>query len=426
MSRHLLFCFVSLFAFAAAAAETPNTVERLDFDAAVAQALSRNPTVAVALADVRRAEAIVTQTRASSLPTLSGNAAFTRLDADRVSGGVVILPQSQLAASLTVTVPLLSTKTWADWAHARDNAEVARLSVAEVRRQLAISVARVFLALIAQHRAVEVNDRARVAARSHLDYAHARWIGGYGNRLDEVRAGEELATDEAQLETALAQLARLQEALAVLLGADHPCDAADELHLPSIPTRDDAVASAPDLRSDVKLFQLRQSAAHRVAKDSWTDLVPSLVGTFSPFLQDPPTPTLPSSGWQAQLALSVPLFDGGWRYGLYRERRALEMSSLANLEATLRQAASDVRASYAEIDHARASAVSARSAAKLAEEALALTNLAYRAGATTNIEVIDAERRSRDAATAAVIAEDAERQAVIDVLVSSGRFPPKR
>jgi outer membrane protein TolC len=425
LSRHF-FCFVSLFAFAAAAAETPSPVERLDFDAAVAEALSRNPTVAVAMADVRRAEAIVIETRAASLPSLVGNAGYIRLDGDRLSGGVVILPQSQLQASLAVTVPLLSTKNWADWAHARDAAEVARLSVAEVRRQLAISVARVFLALIAQHRAVEVNDRARVAARSHLDYAHARFAGGYGNRLDEVRAGEELATDEAQLETALAQLARLQEALGVLLGTDHPCDAADDLRLPSIPSKEEAVASAPDLRSDVKLFQLRRSAAHHLVRDSWTDLVPSLVGSFVPFLQDPPTPTLPSSGWQAQLALSVPIFDGGWRYGLFRERRAIELSSLANLEATLRQAAADVRASYAEIDHARASAAAARNAAKLAEEALALTNLAYRAGATTNIEVIDAERRSRDAATTAVIAEDAERQAVIDVLVASGRFPPAR
>ena len=39
------------------------------------------------------------------------------------------------------------------------------------------------------------------------------------------------------------------------------------------------------------------------------------------------------------------------------------------------------------------------------------------------LEVIDAERRSRDAETAAVVAEDAARQARLDLLAASGRFP---
>jgi outer membrane protein TolC len=52
-----------------------------------------------------------------------------------------------------------------------------------------------------------------------------------------------------------------------------------------------------------------------------------------------------------------------------------------------------------------------------------MANLAYEAGASTNIEVIDAERRARDAATVVVIAEDASRQARLDLLAASGRFP---
>ena len=55
--------------------------------------------------------------------------------------------------------------------------------------------------------------------------------------------------------------------------------------------------------------------------------------------------------------------------------------------------------------------------------ALRLSELAYRAGATSNLEVIDAERASRDADTAAAIAEDAARQARLDLLAASGRFP---
>ena len=48
---------------------------------------------------------------------------------------------------------------------------------------------------------------------------------------------------------------------------------------------------------------------------------------------------------------------------------------------------------------------------------------AYQAGATGNLEVIDAERRARDADNAAVVAEDAVRQARLDLLAATGHFP---
>jgi outer membrane protein TolC len=54
---------------------------------------------------------------------------------------------------------------------------------------------------------------------------------------------------------------------------------------------------------------------------------------------------------------------------------------------------------------------------------LQITDVAFRAGATTNIEVVDAQRRARDAETTAVIAEDAVRRARLDLLVATGRFP---
>jgi outer membrane protein TolC len=66
---------------------------------------------------------------------------------------------------------------------------------------------------------------------------------------------------------------------------------------------------------------------------------------------------------------------------------------------------------------------SAREAARLARRAMELANIAYKAGATTNLEVIDAARQARDADTASAQAEDVARQARLDLLVASGRFP---
>jgi outer membrane protein TolC len=140
-------------------------------------------------------------------------------------------------------------------------------------------------------------------------------------------------------------------------------------------------------------------------------------------LQNPPTLTVPQSGWQAQLVLQWSIFDGGLRYGQARERRALEREAAADLEGTLRQVGSDVRAADEEVRRAVAALEAAREAAREAQEAQELTATGYRAGASTNIEVIDAERTARDAATAVAQAEDAQRQAVLDLLIASGRFP---
>src|SRR5438874_4294864 len=95
----------------------------------------------------------------------------------------------------------------------------------------------------------------------------------------------------------------------------------------------------------------------------------------------------------------------------------------AQLEGGVGRARADVRTGFEELRRAEAAAAAARDAARLAVENLELVDIGYRGGATTNIEVVDAERRARDAQAAAALAEDAAQQARLDVLVASGRFP---
>ena len=169
----------------------------------------------------------------------------------------------------------------------------------------------------------------------------------------------------------------------------------DDVALPGAPTLDDSLKDALSLRSDVQLFRGRLSAAERVAHDDWADYTPSLLLTVQPFLQYPQTSQLPQLGFQGQLLLSWPIYDGGLRYGLAKERASLVREARLWVEGGVRQAQADVRAADEEVRRSAAALAAARDAAKLAAEGLSLTNLAYRAGASTNIEVIDAERRAR-------------------------------
>ncbi len=408
----------------AAAAGPGEALPVVSLDEALRRALARNPTVQVAIAEIRRAEGLVQEVRGPTLPQLTANATGTELDHNRVLNGNIISPKTSLNANLTATVPLVSPSRWAGWAHALENRDVTEVSSKDVQRTIAIAVARAYLTVVSQHRLLEVNQLAVATAKAHFDYAHGRWLGGLGRRLDEVRASQEVATTTANLEVSIYNLRRTQEALGVLLGDAGSVDALNDVSLPKPPdSAEQGVAEAGAKRTDVQLAEARQLAARHVTRDTYADYLPFLSAQFQPFLQNPATLTLPKTGWQALLVFGWTLYDGGSREGVKKERSAQESEAATNVEAAVRQARSEVRASFEELKRADRALVSSRQASALATEALQLASEAYRLGATTNLEVIDAERTARDAQTQAAIAEDSARQARLDLLAASGRFP---
>ena len=402
--------------------------ERITFPEAVQRALARNPSVQIALQEISRAHGIMREVRSGAIPTLSANAVATRVDADRVVGAGtpdarVVQPRDTWTANLQLTVPLIAPQRWVQWSHAAEQVDVARLSSEDVRRQIAVTTARAYVSVLSQHRLVDANTRAAENARDHYEDAKARLAAGTGNRLDLARAGQELATSESQVQSALTGLVRGQEALGALVGGDAPVDTTDDMQFPPLPAPAEAMEDAQQQRADIRLQRKRLEAAQHVVRDTYADFLPLLVGVAQPFASSYASLTSPTTGWQAQLVLTLPLYDGGFRTGALEQRRAERDEAREQLDAALRQARSDVRAGFEAMERADASLQQAREASRLAGEALDITTLAYHAGATNDLEVVDAQRRARDAANAAAIAEDAARQARIDLLAATGRFP---
>ncbi len=198
---------------------------------------------------------------------------------------------------------------------------------------------------------------------------------------------------------------------------------ADAVAKANLPTEADAVHGAESERPDVRARRRALEAADRRVHQAWADYFPTLSLLASPFYENPASPVLPETGWQAQLVLQVPLYDGGLRYGQEHEREALANEAKLDLEETERQARSDARTAYEEVVRADAALDQARQSAAFGKKTLELATLAYHAGATSNLEVIDAEREARNTQAAADIAEDTSRQARLDLLAASGRFP---
>ncbi len=406
----------------AGAAQTspPSTVT---FKEAVDRAIRRNPSVAQAAASILRADAILQQTRILALPTLGASASFTTLDQGRTLNGTPTTPQNQLVATATVSALLYAPVVWALRAQAADNRQNAQLEAAEVRRQVAVATGQAYLAVIARQRLLEVLQRAREVAQAHFEYAQQRREIGAGSRLNELRAQQSVSSDEVLVEEAVQDLYRAQEALGVLAADDGPLTAADEPVLEVPASLDASIAAMPSERTDLRLARGRVQAAARVVSDSWKDWLPSVAGLFQPQYVTPSTLFQPNWSWRAQLVGSMPIIDFGARHAKKTERAVLLDQTHIELDGLLREAKSDVRTAQEAADSAGKALASARAAAAQANEVVDIVNVSFKVGATTNIEVIDAQRVARDADNAVALAENQLRQAKLALLVALGRFP---
>jgi outer membrane protein TolC len=318
-------------------------------------------------------------------------------------------------------MPILAASSWAAVAQAKDQVGVAKLSVVESRREVAVSAAQAYLAVIAAKRQVDIEQRALDNAQAHLDYASKRLEGGGGSRLNQVRAAQEVSSEQARLENSRLSVADAQEALGVLLAADGPVDTGAEpaFDVPSAVDESTWLSARPDVQLQTATIQ----AAERTRRDSWKDWLPTGDVEFAPQYVTPAGIFQQARSWRLAVSFSQPIFDSGARKAASALRQVTFDQSTLQLTAIEIQARSEARVARASLDSYLRAFSSARQSADQAADVLRITTTAFEVGATTNLEVIDAERSARDADTTAALAEDSVRQSRLNLLVALGRFP---
>ena len=393
----------------------------LTFDEAVRRALDHNPTVGQAEQAIRRAEALLNEARSVFRPTLFGTAGTTILDDARGFQGNITQPRRQSTFNATAAFPFLAPSRWAAKNQAADQVRVASISAQETRRQVALTAADAYLAVVLARRQHDIALRNNETARALEEYARLRLEAGQGSRLNHVRSAQEFAITEGGIEATSLAIRRAQEALGVAVFAEGPIDAAGDpdLSLAGAPPPDDVWLGE---RPDVRLLTAELEAADRVVRDSWKDWLPNGIASFTPQYLQPAGFFEPASTWRAVFFLQVPLYDptlGPTKAVRVADREAARL----RLDGLRVQARSEVRTAQEAVSRLERASAAVRKAADNAEEALRITDVAYRAGATTNIEVVEAQQTARNAEITASIADDALRQARLDLLVALGQFP---
>jgi outer membrane protein TolC len=401
-------------------ATDPAVLEQVTFEEAVSRAIARNPSVGEAAQAILRADALLSQARSVFLPLAYGNIGTAVLDSARGFSGNVVQPKTQTAFSATASYSVLDAAGWAAKNQAADRVGIARVSAEETRRNVAISAAQAYLAVIAAERQSEITLRNRDTARALEEYARTRLEAGQGSRLNHVRSVQQLASAEGLLQLAELLVRQAQEALGVVVFASGPVGARGEpVFPPAPPPGDDRWL---DARPDIRLATAELAAADRVVSDAWKNWLPTVKASLTPRYVTPAGLFEPSKSWRAFFVLDVPIFDGTLRPDK-RVRIADRDTARLRLDGLTLEARSELRVAQDTVRSTERIVAAARQAADSAGEALRITEIAYRAGATTNIEVVQAQRDAREAEILAAVAEDRLRQARLDLLVALGQFP---
>src|SRR5687767_4267696 len=114
-------------------------VETVTFEDAVQRAVKNHPTVQQAAAGILRAEAILQQVRARSLPTVDASFATNVIDPVTEFSGASINPRTQTVTTAELSVPLLTPVRWAERAQAADDVLVSIRTADDARRAVAVA-----------------------------------------------------------------------------------------------------------------------------------------------------------------------------------------------------------------------------------------------------------------------------------------------
>jgi outer membrane protein TolC len=290
---------------------------------------TRAPRYLSAVQRVQQAEARSRIALAGVLPVLTGEGRYTHqfLTQEVSFGGQTLeVPIDDVFAfGATLRVPLVNVRAIRGVGTVERAERAAELDLADERRQIAQSVVDTMLSTLATARVAELNREGLRAALERLALATARQQYGRGTLLDVDRAQQDVAAARSEIIQGDEALQTSREALGVVLGSETPIAVATGLDLDAF---DRAVAQtcklSPDVeqRPDVAAARARVEVAERLVDDVASQYWPTL-DLVSELDHATEAVNGPRTTWNVQGVLSVPLYDGGARYGSKRESQTL-------------------------------------------------------------------------------------------------------
>jgi NodT family efflux transporter outer membrane factor (OMF) lipoprotein len=370
-------------------------------DALVDEALRGNPTLGVAQARLRRAQAATESAHAATRPQVNGVLDITRqrysengLYPPPLAGAIRDSGNLQLNASWELD---FFGKNQAALQAALGNARAAQADVAAARVVLAANVARSYFQLVRVQAQLGVTRRTLAQRQQQLKLVQQRVGAGLDTNLELRQSEGALPEARQQIEALQEQAQVAHNALAALVGRQDVPTVATVPRLQALPAATAVPALPADLlgrRPDIAAARWRVEAAGEDVKSTKAQFYPNINLTAFAGLSSIGLGQLLDLGsrqWGLGPAIRLPVFDAGRLRANLRGKTAdldvaIESYNGAVLEAI--HEAGDAVAALQSIARQQAEQKDAQSAA---EGAYAIAVQRYEAGLGTYLNVLAAE-----------------------------------
>lgn len=371
-------------------------------DALVSEALAGNPDMAAAESRVAAADASARQSRASLLPSLTGNGSLGGQQLSRNLGfPPQFVPSGVLESGLINLAGGWNLDLWgqgrAQLRAARREAEAVAVERAQTRLFLAASVAAAYADFGAALDRAAVARDALAIRRQTLDLSANRVAAGLDNDGARAQAATRLALAQSDLVAAAAQVMAARRRLALLLGAGP--DRGLSIAPPDIKPLPSGLPGGVSIalvarRPDIVAARLRAEAAGAREMAAGRAFLPNLTLNATIGQQSLGFANLfEGNSLYAQFgpAFSLPILDGGRRAAEARSARANRVAAVAVHDATLLRALNEVADAAGAVTALGLQREAAERALAEATRARAVAALRYDAGLSNQLFVLTAD-----------------------------------
>ncbi|HZH03460.1 MAG TPA: TolC family protein [Myxococcaceae bacterium] len=325
--------------------------------------------------------------------------------------------------TLNISQSVVDLGAWKGVGSARSARKSAEENLRDVRRRVKQGLARSLVAIVAAERVSELNRLGLLQALERAALTERTRELGAATQVDVVRIRQDVEVARGSLIAGDEQLRRVREALGVALGIPTEVGVTREFALDGLVQglQRECRAVPWEQRSDLEAAAANVESARRSRQQAARGYLPTLGLTSNLF----GLTTDPGFGrfatWNLQAVLTLPLWEGGARGGLVRERRGAESQAAEALEATRRQVAVEVRRARRGVSVSESLAVTARSARAQAAELDALTRRAFSVGRGSSLELVQSAAALRQADVTLATREFELVQARLDALLTEAQ-----
>jgi NodT family efflux transporter outer membrane factor (OMF) lipoprotein len=370
-----------------------------ELSALIETALANSPDVHAAEARLRQSRAVLKEQKSNALPKSSASASYLNAELPKSTLNVGDLNFYDLGFDATWEVDLFGgTRRAVEAASAESIAVEADL--ADARVQLAAEVAQAYVDLIDRKARRDLALRTAELETRVLDLTEQRRAQEVASDLDVERIRTQVENTQASIIPLDEQIVESLDQLAVLSGRE-PGSLDTELNaarpLPTLPTTVAVGNPAAMLRRrpDIRAAEFRLASQTAQVGEHEADWFPKLT-LFGDLGFSASSPGGLVRG-ESFTALGVPYLQwNGLDFGRTRARvnqaKAGRDEAEAKYRSTVLDALRDADAALSRYGHQRKYVVNLRAVEKSAAKSSFLTEMRYRAGTSTALDWLDAER----------------------------------